>query len=118
MIDTSLMIGFSFRHWWQLGEEAFLPGSTELLSSPRRARQLSKIDLLAALAALLLSLQAPAFFGEDNLYFNYVNNVQYPQVVYFYNGYIQLIPQAATYILKFFPFIVQAILYRAICLLI
>jgi hypothetical protein len=81
-------------------------------------RQLSKIDRFAVFAALVLSVQAPAFLDADNLYFNYVNNVQYPQVVYLYLGYIQLIPQAATYVLKFFPFIVQAIVYRSLCLLI
>ena len=46
--------------------------------------QLSKIDLLAFILALALHLQAPAFSAEDNLYFNYANNVQHPHIVYFY----------------------------------
>jgi hypothetical protein len=99
-------------------EEVALQRSIQLQSKPRRARQLSKIDLLATLGILILCLHAPAFFYEDSLYFNYVNNVQHPQVVYFYNGYIQLIPEVATYVLRFFPFLIQAIMYRAICLLI
>ena len=52
-------------------EKVGLPRSIELQSKPRRVWQLSKIDLFATVVKLILSLQAPAFFAEDNLYFNY-----------------------------------------------
>jgi hypothetical protein len=47
---------------------------------------------------------------------NYVLNVQNPHVLYFYADYIHVIPQVTTYLLKFFPPVVQAVLYRVVSL--
>jgi hypothetical protein len=70
---------------------------------------------MALLVIACLSLQSPAFFSEDDaLYFNSVNNIANVHPLYFYYGYVQFIPQGAAYLLRFFPFVAQAVLYRII----
>jgi hypothetical protein len=76
----------------------------------------SPVDGFAFVSIVTLVIQAPAFLYEDVLYLNYVLNVQNPHALYFYNDYIQVIPQITAYLLKFLPPFVQAVLYRVVSL--
>ncbi len=79
-------------------------------------RRLLSADLLAFVVIVGISMQAPAFQAEDVLFFNYVNNAHDPHMLYIYNGYVPLIPEAVAYILQFLPLSLQAVLYRIIAL--
>src|SRR5262249_34474795 len=48
------------------------------------------------------------------LFFNSVNNVENFHPLYFYNDHVRFVPEGATYLLKFFPLVAEAVLYRVI----
>jgi hypothetical protein len=75
-------------------------------------RQRVSFDLVACAIILFLSTTAPAFNVDDAAFFNYLNNVQQPSPLYYYNGYVHLIPQIVAYVLLPFPLAAQAALYR------
>src|SRR5262249_22724769 len=77
------------------------------------------VDLLALLSIVALVIQGISFLWEDVLFFNYVNNATNARALYYYYGYVPVFPEVATYLLKPLPFVVQALLYRAVpCLII
>lgn len=63
-------------------------------------------------AALASGLQA-----EDAIiFFNYSNNIPAPHVLYFYGGYVHVIPEITAYIAHVLPFVAQPLVYRVVVL--
>jgi hypothetical protein len=71
-------------------------------------------EWLALAALICLCLIAPAFATDDTKFFNYLNNVERPQPLYFYNGYVPVLPLLVSYALKGLPLATQAIAYRIV----
>lgn len=60
----------------------------------------------------ILAVLAPAFLVDDVAFFNYVNNVEGPHLLYYYTGYVHLIPELVSYLLSPLPLVAQLLLYR------
>ena len=74
-------------------------------------------DWLLPVTIALVCLIAPAFATDDTRFFNYLNNVESPQPLYYYNGYIPVLPQLASFAVKALPLALQAASYRIVPLL-
>lgn len=84
---------------------------------PDRSRWAVDPDWLSQAIIIVLSILAPAFLGDDAWTFNYVNNVEGAQPLYFHNGYVHLVPQLTGYAVGGLPFPLQAMLYRVVPLI-
>lgn len=63
---------------------------------------------------MLVAITAPAFLHDDALFFNYVNNVSEPHLLYYHGGYVHAISEAVSFALSPAPFVVQAVAYRLV----
>lgn len=70
------------------------------------------IDVAAPAVILLLTVTAPAFIVDDAAFFNYLHNVAEPHAFYYYNGYVQPLSAAISYLLSPLPLAWQPVLYR------
>jgi hypothetical protein len=71
-------------------------------------------DRWGPLLIVCLSVLAPAFGQDDAALFNYFNNVVSTRPIFYYLDYVPLLPELVAYLLRFAPFVLQALLYRAL----
>jgi hypothetical protein len=67
---------------------------------------------VAACCILLFSTIAPALGHDDAVFLNFVNNVERRPLLFYYNGYVALIPELTAALLSPLPLLYQALLYR------
>lgn len=79
-------------------------------STPAGRHRIS-IDVMALAAIVLLAVTSPAFDTDDAAFFNYLNNVAGASPLYFYTGYVHVIPQLITYALSPMPLWLQPLFY-------
>jgi hypothetical protein len=72
------------------------------------------VDFAAVMIITLVAITAPAFLHDDAVFFNYVNNVDRPHPLYYYAGYVHVIPQAVSWMLQPLPLVMQAVMYRLV----
>jgi hypothetical protein len=74
-------------------------------------RRAVSMDLMATMVIVFLAATSPAFDTDDASFFNYLNNVVDARPLYFYTGYVHVIPQVVTYALSPLPLLWQVLLY-------
>jgi hypothetical protein len=75
---------------------------------------MTRIDRWGVLVVVGLHAVAPAFGQDDAALFNYMNNVTGTHPVFYYLGYVPLLPELFGYALGGLPFVAQALLYRVL----
>lgn len=84
------------------------------MSATTTGRRIVSLDLAATMVVVFLAATSPAFDTDDASFFNYLNNVVDARALYFYTGYVHLIPQVVTYVLSTLPLLWQVLLYPII----
>ncbi|HYE84973.1 MAG TPA: hypothetical protein VEA16_01365 [Vicinamibacterales bacterium] len=72
------------------------------------------LDFVAYAVIVLLVAIAPAMNIDDAVFFNYLNNTEAPRPLYYYMGYVHLIPEVTAYALSPLAPVAQAVLYRVV----